>query len=89
MYGLEILGSEDGSKETDKIQERFCKKVLRIPTFAANAVAKPETEQTIGEVKYCFSLVFYWEMKQKWLMYKKSEKSDSTAKGSNLEAERN
>jgi hypothetical protein len=34
-YGLELWGVE-GLKETDKIQGRFCKKILRIPRSATN-----------------------------------------------------
>jgi hypothetical protein len=36
MYGIELWGVYDAWKETDKIQGRFCKKILGVPRCAAN-----------------------------------------------------
>jgi hypothetical protein len=37
-----MWGLEEAWKDNDIIQERFCKKVLRIPRFAANGIAELE-----------------------------------------------
>jgi hypothetical protein len=42
VSGVEIWGLEERWKGTDVIQGRICKKVLRIPRFAANGAVELE-----------------------------------------------
>jgi hypothetical protein len=47
MYGVKIWGLKNEEKETDKIQHRFCKTVIRIRNFAANGAAEMDTGRHI------------------------------------------
>jgi hypothetical protein len=42
MYGVEVWRLDEAWKEVDRIQERFCKKILGLSRCAANDVAEME-----------------------------------------------
>jgi hypothetical protein len=62
MYGAEIWGLDEGWKETDIIHGRLCKKILRIPRFAANGVAELELGRDSRRGKVLCIAVQYWQI---------------------------
>jgi hypothetical protein len=55
-----IWGLWEGWKEISIIQGRFCKKILRIPRFAANGVAELELGRDSRRGKVLCVAVKYW-----------------------------
>jgi hypothetical protein len=60
MCGAEIWGLDEGWKETAIIHGRLCKKILRIPRFAANGVAEVELGGDSRRGKVLCLAVKYW-----------------------------
>jgi hypothetical protein len=59
MYGVQVWGLEEVWKETDKIHERFCKKLIRMPRFEVNGVAKLELGMNSRRGKVLCAIVKY------------------------------
>jgi hypothetical protein len=60
MYGMGVWGFCETWKELDKVISRFCKKLMGIPSFAANAFTEIETARESSGSKYVRQIVKFW-----------------------------
>jgi IS1 family transposase len=61
MTGVEIWGLEDGWKETGKVHELFCKKVMGMPNTAANGACVKEFGRSNRKEKVMKRALRYWQ----------------------------
>jgi hypothetical protein len=61
MTGVEIWGLEDGWKEIGKVHELFCKRVMGMPSTAANGACVKELGRTNRKEKVMERVFRYWK----------------------------
>jgi hypothetical protein len=61
MTGVEISGLDDGWRETEKVHEMFCKRIMGAPTAAANGACVKELGRTNRKEKVLERKFKYWE----------------------------
>jgi hypothetical protein len=60
MIGVEIWGLQDGWKEIGKVHELFCKRIMGMPSTAANGVCVRELGRTNRKEKV-IRVIRYWQ----------------------------
>jgi hypothetical protein len=97
MTGVEIWGLDDGWRETGKVHEMFCKRIMEAPTAAANGACMKELGWTNRKEKVLERVFKHWrrllEMEESSLLgdtltYQREERENNWICGIKREIEK-